>query len=252
MANVQLPNINITPSDVDNANLPSLQKIVKNLLNTTAILTEELTFLLNNLDTRNVNEIDGDVLINGTVIAEKMLVEKLSAISADLGKITAGEVYGAYIATRENDFPRAEMSSDKNLFGAYTDELRKILIEAINVNSGSPRLLLESQDGSLSLYQQSSVSNIFTYNSELRVLADKDISFYPGQGYKVLVYFDQLRDLTTNQTLSSKLDSKAQSGVSTGLSGSHNHGFPDGTQFKDINGVTHTFRAAGSHSHSQT
>jgi len=60
VANVQLPNINITNDDIDAANLPQLQKIVKALLNTTAILTEELTFLLNNLDTRNVNEIDGD------------------------------------------------------------------------------------------------------------------------------------------------------------------------------------------------
>lgn len=103
MANVQLPNINITNDDIDAANLPQLQKIVKALLNTTAILTEELTFLLNNLDTRNVNEIDGDVLIEGTVTALKMQVEELSAISANLGHITAGlieavEIYGSLIS----------------------------------------------------------------------------------------------------------------------------------------------------------
>lgn len=110
MANVQLPSIGITPGDIDNANLPQLQKIVKGLLNTTAILTEELTYLLNNLDTRNVNEIDGDILVTGTVTAgkiaagaitadkieagaitaEKIDVDELSAISANLGHIKAG------------------------------------------------------------------------------------------------------------------------------------------------------------------
>lgn len=244
MANVNIaPNVNQDETD--------LNKLVKQLLNAYCILTEELTHILNHLDTRNMTEIDGDILVTGTVTAAKIQVEKLSAISADLGKIIAGEVYGAYIATRENAYPRAEMSSEKNLFGAYTDGLRKILIEAINVNSGSPRLLLESQDGSLSLYQQSTGSNIFTYNSHLNLFSDKDINFYPGQGFNVYVNFNQLKDINTSQTLSSKLDSKAQSGVSTGLSGSHNHGIPDGTQFKDINGVTHTFRAVGSHSHSQ-
>lgn len=103
MANVQLPSINTTPSEIDNANLPQLQKIVKGLMNSTAILTEELTYLLNNLDTRNVNEIDGDVLVTGTVTANKMNVNELSAITANLGHITAGlieavEIYGSLIS----------------------------------------------------------------------------------------------------------------------------------------------------------
>lgn len=113
MASVNLPNIDITNNDIDAASLPQLQKIVKALLNTTAILTEELTFLLNNLDTKNVNEIDGDVLVEGTVTADKvaansitadkMNVNELSAITANLGHITAGlieavEIYGSLIS----------------------------------------------------------------------------------------------------------------------------------------------------------
>lgn len=105
MANVNIaPNINQGEQDIN--------KMVKQLLNAYVILTEELTFLLNHLDTRNITEIDGDVLVNGTVIAdkiaagavtaEKINVNELSAISANLGHITAGlieavEIYGSVI-----------------------------------------------------------------------------------------------------------------------------------------------------------
>lgn len=250
MASVNIPTTSVDPNEQDTG------KLVKQLLNAYIILTEELSFLLNNLDTRNLNEVDGDILVTGTVTAGKMNVEELSAISANLGHIIAGliesvEIYGSYISTNRTGYPKAEMSSEQNLFGAYTDALRKIIIEAVNNNSGSPRILLESLGSSFSLYQQGSGSNIFTFNSELRLFSDKDIMLYPGVGYKVWSYFDQIKDLTTNQTLSNSLNSKAQSGVSTSLSGGHNHGIPDGTQFKDVNGVTHTFRVAANHSHAQ-
>lgn len=206
MANVQLPNINITNDDIDAANLPQLQKIVKALLNTTAILTEELTFLLNNLDTRNVNEIDGDVLIEGTVTALKMQVEELSAISANLGKITAGQIFGNYIATKEVGYPRAEMSNTNNLFQASSSAGRYIQMQSLA--SGilpAIKLINDDLDGS-----------IYPLTGNLRIETSSglgDITIASGQDLRLsAAYFVTLSDWSklysygNGQTLQEALD----------------------------------------------
>lgn len=206
MANVQLPNINITNDDIDAANLPQLQKIVKALLNTTAILTEELTFLLNNLDTRNVNEIDGDVLIEGTVTALKMQVEELSAISANLGKITAGEIYGTYIATREIGYPKAEMSNTLNTFAVQANANQSVGMTSSGSGIGSPQVYIRDGGDSLLLYQQSghsliSASDLMTINFGYLILS-------PGFLGGVRVPFSQFFDAETGTSLRQQLDAK--------------------------------------------
>lgn len=105
MANVELPSVNPSLGDISQSGVDQLRSLVKQLHNASVMQTEELLYILNNLDTRNVNEIDGDILVTGTITAAKMNVQKLSAIAADLGKITAGEIYGAYIATSEDQYP---------------------------------------------------------------------------------------------------------------------------------------------------
>lgn len=147
MANVQLPSVNQGETD--------LKAQVKQLLNAYVMLNEELTFLLNNLDTRNVTELNAEKLVAGSiqteklaagsittetlaagaVVADKIDVGELSAISANLGMITAGiiesiEIFGSYIATQKDAFPRSEMSASNNLFGAYYSEGTGISIEA--------------------------------------------------------------------------------------------------------------------------
>ncbi|WP_029516293.1 hypothetical protein [Paenibacillus polymyxa] len=115
MANVELPSVNPSLGDISQSGVDQLRTLVKQLHNASVMQTEELLYILNNLDTRNVNEIDGDVLVTGTITAAKMNVQKLSAIAADLGAITAGtidsvEIYGSYIATSRDQFPKVEMS----------------------------------------------------------------------------------------------------------------------------------------------
>lgn len=208
MANVQLPNINITNDDIDAANLPQLQKIVKALLNTTVMLTEELTYLLNNLDTRNVNEIDGDVLIEGTVTALKMQVEELSAISANLGKITAGEIYGTYIATREVGYPKAEMSNTSNLFGAYNSSISGVRVQAVGNINGSPELRVFDGSASLNIFQQGSQSAILADGPVgLSIFADV-IRLSPSFTGRVQVPFSQLFDTEKGTSLLQQLDAK--------------------------------------------
>lgn len=122
MANVELPSVNPSLGDISQSGVDQLRTLVKQLHNASVMQTEELLYILNNLDTRNVNEIDGDILVTGTVTALKMNVQKLSAITADLGAITAGvidsvEIYGSYIATSRDQFPKVEMSPEG--FKAY-------------------------------------------------------------------------------------------------------------------------------------
>ncbi|KUP23116.1 hypothetical protein [Paenibacillus sp. DMB5] len=127
-----------------NQNEPDLKSLVNQLLNAYNKLTKELLFVLNNLDTRNINEIHAEKLVAlsieteklaaGAVTAEKITVGELSAISADLGHITAGliesiKIFGSYIATRDGAFPRCEMSNTGNVFAAYTNANNKIAID---------------------------------------------------------------------------------------------------------------------------
>lgn len=84
-----------------------------------------------------------DKITAGAVTAEKITVGELSAISADLGHIVAGliesiEIYGSYIATRRNAYPRCEMSATGNVFGAFRDANNHVVIEPDY--GGSPAL----------------------------------------------------------------------------------------------------------------
>lgn len=251
MANVQLPSFNTTPTDIDNAGMSELKQVVKSLLNSTIQLNEELTYLLNNLDTRNVNELNAEVIVANSITAdkiqakaitaEKIDVEELSAISADVGKVTSGEIYGNYIATRENAYPRAEMSNTTDLFGAYKDQNNGVTIESDY--GGAPSQVFITQ-GRMK-------ARISTLLGTLLIDAiDKAEINVTNNGNLVLPSFSRV--IGNGKNLGAELDDKALAGISTNPSGAHNHGIPDGTQFKDVNGVTYTFRAAGSHTHEQT
>lgn len=115
---------------------------VKKLADVTAKMAKDLEFILNGnvaFDNIRANGIETKNLKAGSVIAEKIDVDKLSAISADLGHIRAGlieavEIYGSYIATSDGDFPYCAMSSTDNAFGAY-------------FNEGNYLMMLPDQDG---------------------------------------------------------------------------------------------------------
>lgn len=79
----------------------------------------------------------------GAVTADKITVNELSAITANLGHIISGliesiEIYGSYIATRRNAYPRCEMSATGNVFGAFQDANNSVVIEPDY--GGSPAL----------------------------------------------------------------------------------------------------------------
>lgn len=129
--------------------MPSVQGAtsLEEVKNTVGIMIKELSWLLNNLDTRNVNEIDGDILVSGTVsadkvqanaiTAEKIDVSELSAITANMGELTSGAIYGALIATSKTDYPRTELSSTEKMFAAYSAIGRGIKMGAFGGSGGS-------------------------------------------------------------------------------------------------------------------
>ncbi|MEK5439398.1 MULTISPECIES: hypothetical protein [Paenibacillus] len=140
-----------------NVNLPNTDGMttMDELRNAVGKMTKELSWLLNNLDTRNVNELNAEVIIANTITADKMNVNELSAITANLGHITAGliesiRIFGSYIATRNGAFPRAELNNVGDLIAVYTNANNYLTIEPgitdepviTYRNGGSPSLVI--------------------------------------------------------------------------------------------------------------
>ncbi|WP_405154786.1 hypothetical protein [Paenibacillus sp. FSL K6-0108] len=148
------PRIAAPPNTKD---LSVMAAYIKDLANTVAKMAKELEFILNGnvafdnirvdgIEARNIKaeaitteklqagSITTEKIQAGAVVADKIDVGELSAISANLGHIVAGliesiEIYGSYIATRRNAYPRCEMSATGNVFGAYQNANNHIAIE---------------------------------------------------------------------------------------------------------------------------
>lgn len=113
-------------------------------------LVQRLRQLLLTLDTLNIRSlhakvieaetITGDKIQANTITAGKMDVEELSAISANLGHIIAGliesvEIYGSYIATSKDSYPRSEMSNTSNMFAARASSSNAVEMRSNGSNS---------------------------------------------------------------------------------------------------------------------
>lgn len=92
-------------------------------------LNRYLNYLLSSLDTLNISRLDAKVIIADTITADKLNVSELSAISANLGKVIAGILVGAYIATADGTYPRTEMDVSGDLLAAYASSDHYIKID---------------------------------------------------------------------------------------------------------------------------
>lgn len=233
-------------------------------------LERTLNYLLENgLDSENMFEVGGWRVQNDTLASKDGDVGMTTSGSAATDirlwagstdpnnapwRVTkGGKMYttGAVIQS-SNGYPRVEMNPDENLFGAYSSATNYIQMLAVAVGTGSPQFRLVSPSGSLSLYQQATVSDIYGYNSEIRITAQRDILLTPGSpAFYVRMPFEQVLDTNKGTSLFTQLLSKATSGNSTSLSGGHNHGIPAGTQLMVSGGGTVTWQVAPTHSHTQ-
>lgn len=70
---------------------------------------------------------DDNIKVN-SISAAKLSVDELSAISAHMGKLISGEIYGAYIATAEGTYPKVELSSSGNLIRVWASATKYLVI----------------------------------------------------------------------------------------------------------------------------
>jgi len=134
-----------------------LRDFVAKLTDIVAIISKDLDFIINgNLDANNIraNSIETKNLKAGSVTADKIEVEELSAITANLGHITAGlieavEIFGSFIATSKTSYPRCEMSDTEHLFVAYATATK--LVKMIAAYFNGPALSFEDNGLSLGL-----------------------------------------------------------------------------------------------------
>lgn len=248
-----------------------LRDYVAQLADMHAKLAKDLDFIINgNLDVKNLRA--------KSITAEALSVEELSAISANLGTITAGiirgiEIYGSYIATSEGGFPRTEMSTTGNYWKIWLNETT--FIEAIDrgQNSGFPQIRF-GRNGQIFLFGHGILS---TPEGDFPgILSESQFALYANGGFRVFSEFlfnnwGQLINANTNtslaqeltsmsdriavlensvSTLTNALNNKADKETSTSSAGSHNHGIADGTTLLTPSGTV-TWSSAGSHSHTQ-
>lgn len=156
------------------------------------------------------------------ITAQVMDVQQLSAISADLGTITAGliesvQIFGSYIATANGTYPRAEMSNTANLFSVLVDALN--YAQFTTSTGGGPGLSWTSA-GSLSAYLAYAAGLIlstFGTNVPITLSPTGDIFLSPGGSAKVSAWSKHV-NTGTGHTLQQDLDAKAN--AFTGANGS--------------------------------
>lgn len=140
--------------------VPTLNKLkpypeFQDLANHINRLVGELNDLLVNLDTLNITRLNAKVIEAGTITAEKMNVTELSAISANLGHITAGlieavDIIGSIITgsliqtVAAGSYPRAYMSNTGASFVVETAPGRAVFIYP---GGGVPAIVI--QNGSI-------------------------------------------------------------------------------------------------------
>lgn len=190
-------------------------------------LVKELTNLMLNLDKENIVEVDGDVIVSGTVTANalaansvtadkiqanavtagKIDVDELSAISANLGHITAGlieavQIFGSYIAT-STEFPRAEMSNTEETFAVWASQNKGI--KMVSARNGDPFLDFVDSGSTGSIYYGAS-SGLDILNSgdvqidagDIYLKASRNIYVYDWSDFKNY-YGDTLQNALDNK-----------------------------------------------------
>ena len=253
-------------------NEPDQSVMIKKLLNVYVQFTEEMTYLLSHLDTKNVNELNAEVLVAGSITsdkiqanaitADKIDVNELSAITANLGHIISGliesvNIFGSYIATRNGAYPRCEMSSDQNLFGAYQSSSNFLKIYT-PLSELTPVIMFGASGRTSYLFHDSSAGDVTLTSNDVGINISSNSFIELFSTFVKVISWSSLINNTTGKSLQQELsslqssfDGKATRGVSTGTAGPYNCGIPIGTVLKDASGASYTWQGVPAHSHTQ-
>ncbi|MFC5532262.1 hypothetical protein [Cohnella yongneupensis] len=215
-----------TPSLPNIGDDPSPRQIYDHLIR----LQRELEWLLANLDTLNVRRLNAEVVEAGTITgdkiaadtitADKIDVSELSAITANLGTITAGlivgiNIIGSYIATAAGTYPRAEMSNTENAFAVHLNANQRLTIEPGVGGTGNPSIVFTEYNGGL----KGRIQMYTSFENSLLIASDGDVRFSVGSGYGVrFPSWSAVKSISPGQTLQAALDAKAN--AFSGYSGS--------------------------------
>lgn len=212
---------------------------------------------------RNTFRVDvtGQVTMTGATIVNNLTSGAYTTISDNGITINDGTINtfradvtgqvtmtGALIRSKTG-FPAIVMNPSGDLVGAYVDINNYVSIVANDL--GSPALnfgyggsvvgQMNTRLGILSVEGRPDVE-IFADTGDIYLTAGADV---------ILNTSDWSNFKNQNESLQDSLNAKANSGTSTGLSGSHNHGIPNGTVLMVNGGGTVVWSVAGNHSHSQ-
>lgn len=266
MASVQLPSVNA--AEQDNG------KLLKQLLNAYIMLTEELTHLLSNLDTRNINYLSADLIDVGTLNANLVKIQtelmnggfitidsegmKTNNGSFDTFKVGLDGkpiMTGATVQSAAG-YPKVVMDPDSQLFGAHASPTQSVTIGPYRPGStDSPYVLFEAQG----------IGHYLTaLNGILTFFGFMDLAFSAGAGRNITLRseklilslvqameiqsWEKIKNTSTGQTLDQTF---AKKGDSTTNAGYHNHGILPGTKLMVEGGGYVIWSASGDHVHVQ-
>ncbi|MNR93453.1 hypothetical protein D3C72_245100 [compost metagenome] len=162
-------------------------------------LREVLWLLTGNLDVQNIKA--------KSITADRMSVKELSAITADLGEVTAGIITGLLIRTAASG-QRMELSSSDNLLKAINNLGNTITMKS-NVGT-TPDIEFSAAVGDFVRFYL--LPGIFSIDStltstDIAIASGKGINLYPAGGYKVrLPLWDSLFNNGNGRTLQDELN----------------------------------------------
>lgn len=180
---------------------------LEDLINLVAILIKEVSFLFDgNIDAKNVRA--------KSITADRIKADKLSAISADLGHITAGlieavTIIGSQIKTA-NSGKRVEISSSENLFRAINDAGYDISIVPEHGLQGNPAILLQRGPTKVYVYLDGGTLYIEQANP-MSIVITGHSTYLNGESVYVNDW-SKLKNYTTGRTLQQELGDGAGSG----------------------------------------
>ncbi|MBB6672628.1 hypothetical protein [Cohnella nanjingensis] len=227
-------------------------------------LVNQLRNLLLNLDTLNIVELNADVINSGTVNAGKVTVKSdLNAgayILIDGNGMTINDgskntfqvnINGQVTMTSatiqsSTGYPKVVMNPNGTLFGAYKDASNFVSVDP--QFAGAPGYVLYSGGNPVGVLH-SITNGIELFGSgNLQLQGPNGINLITLGPPVTIQDWSYLQNVATGKTLA---DDMATKGISTGPSGGHNHGIPDGTVLLTSGGGSVTYFAAPNHTHAQ-
>ncbi|WP_028547238.1 hypothetical protein [Paenibacillus taiwanensis] len=249
MAAVNMPNVNsIDPNSKDG---------VEQLHNAVAKMSKELSWLLQNIDWKNINhlyiELNGgaSVTIENDGITVNDGTHDTFTVNSD-GKV---KMTGATIQSKDSAYPKVVMDPEKDLFGAYQSPTQSVEIGTYRTETSSPYVGLFSSTesyyhaifgDSYRLFGSAAIQIVSGLGREI-ILTGEHV-YLEGKSFVDVPNWNRLRNKETGLTATQTFAAK---GIQTDQSISFNGGIAPGTQLMVAGGGTVTWMGIPAHSHTQ-